>query len=88
MKAPPLPLVLVEWDDANNFEEWTEPGDEHGTMLAPIVTVGFVIKETKKVLFIAASLDLKLYERTGKVNSVCGTMSIPKAIIKSRRRLK
>lgn len=80
---PPYKLTEVIWDDAaSNSEAWVHKDD----MEAPeqVITVGYVIKEDDRAVYIASSVSNdKAHEDT-----VGNTMTIPKGMIVTRREIK
>lgn len=80
---PPYQLVEVKWDDAaSNSEAWVHKDD----MEAPeqVITIGFVIKEDERAVYIASSVaNDEDHEET-----VGNTMTIPKGMIVSRRNIR
>jgi hypothetical protein len=86
MKKLPRSIEIITWDDAHSIDAWTDVSEIVSTKLSPIVTVGFVLAETKDGLYVAGSLDLSA-EKVDPVFAACGTMTIPKKLIKSRKRV-
>jgi len=70
-------LVAVTWDDAEADTGWDEPPKGLEEKLA--LTVGFVIKETKKHILLANTID-------GHMSN--GRLQIPKAMIRQVEVLK
>lgn len=73
-----MEFLEVRWVDSRSEDNWIEQEDVK-PQLATITTLGCVVKETDKILCIAASVD----DATGQVS---GIMHIPKQCILSRRR--
>ena len=50
------PLVVVEWEDITDIEDWDEEDKEPSCsqMLSP----GYLVKETKRYLYIARTYDV------------------------------
>ena len=69
-----LDLVLVTWDDAASVDQWRPIEDAASDKPAIIETVGFVVYNDRSHLTLAGSY----YDRT-----VCSTMLIPRAVVKS-----
>lgn len=59
-----LKLVIIEWVDAcGNNDTWVSLDDKEVGFLAPCVSVGWLIKETKKVKTIAHTVSA--YDKPG-----------------------
>lgn len=84
----PREMVLIIWDDCNSTHGWAEEGDVITSGVSPIVTIGFLLAETKDIVAVASSLDCSEPSKIDPVNGVCGSMVIPKRMIRSRRKLK
>lgn len=52
----PFPLVEVEWEDAESSQGW-EGVEESNHEAAMVITVGFLIHQTDKILHIASTVD-------------------------------
>lgn len=80
---PPYKLVEVIWDDAaSNSEAWVHKDD----MESPeqVITIGFVIKEDDRAIYIASSIA----NDEDHEDTVGNTMTIPKGMIVSRREVR
>ncbi len=84
MKKTKLPkLVEIEWIDSSTGAGWISTEDIN---VEPVqcVTVGFIIRETKTAVMVAASLGIW----SGVVDQACDPITIPKVAITKRRNLK
>lgn len=84
-----MKLVYVEWHDAMSMDTvgWAKPKKVVEQLSAsvtnPCISVGFVLKRTKKVIILASSLTS--YEDPPEVD---GTIAIPIAWITKLKELK
>ena len=69
-------IVKIVWNDSASYHGWQskQEVEEIGAKLEEVVTIGFLIKETKQVYVIAHSTD---YDK-----SYCGVLEIPKVCMK------
>ena len=73
-----MKIYFIKWLDAwSQGAGWDNPPKQDGTLCE---TVGFLIDETKDMLTVAGSYDGAKYYQ--------GIMSIPKAVIKSKKIIK
>lgn len=79
---PPYPFVEVIWDDAaSNSEAWVHKDDI--ALPEQVITRGWLIKENDRSIAIASSIsNIEEFEDT-----VGNTMTIPKGMIVSRRKI-
>ena len=82
MKKTKYPPVVIEWNDANSWSGWQN--DTAELTLAPIVSLGFKLREDKKSITIVQSLDQQLSDAF-KVHAM---LIIPKGWIKSIKGIK
>ena len=74
-----MKLEQINWVDARSIDDWVKP--QHiDTTDGVVKSVGWVIRETKKTVVLAASY----YKLTDAYTSI---MVIPKCCIKKRRQL-
>lgn len=74
-KEIPYDIVFIVWDDAESLEAgWDTPPTTLKESLA--MTVGFLVKETKKHVMISHTTD---------GNNINGRLQIPKGMIKSMK---
>ena len=89
MAAVPKKIVLVEWWDAVTPDNggWCDPGKllewEKGSLCR---SLGYVVRETAKVVTIAASYTMDVEE--SEADHFSGSFVIPRGMIKSIRTLK
>ena len=69
-------LVEIIWLDAETNHGW-ETDDDVDVEEVPIVTIGFLIKQTEHLIVIASSID----KETGKQSN--GRIKIPVAMVQS-----
>lgn len=74
-------ILCVDWDDASSREGWEHVNDLASAKPVRCRTIGFVMNETKGRLVLAQNLSLEHL-------SGSEIMTIPKSLIKKRRRLK
>lgn len=74
-------VIYIEWVDAVGADGWTELSTIEKETLVTVVTVGFLLKETKDSFTVLHSIDVA-NKNTG------AWMVIPKAQIKKRKFLK
>lgn len=78
-KKYPYPLVEVIWEDAESSIGWEAPEEtDHGAAL--VITVGFLIHQTDKVLHIASTVD--------KDKSSNARLKIPAGMVREMKVLK
>lgn len=70
----PFPAVCVRWVDSANFMGWVDIHDKR--KLCEIVTVGFLVRETKKRIVIASCID-------EENDMMAGATTIPRCSITS-----
>jgi len=78
-KHYPFPLVEVIWEDAESSIGWEGPEEtDHGTPL--VLTVGFLIHQSDKVIHIASTVD--------KEKSSNARLKIPAGMVREMKVLK
>lgn len=81
MKTRLPPMVMVEWQDsAQPLPQWQWMDDLNAPSICKCVTVGFLVKDSKKEKAIALSI-------ADDAKQVAGIMSIPTACIVRMTRL-
>ena len=85
MKIPkftPRDLVLVNWLDAGSHDAWSEAHEaQNMDGDFPCTTVGFVVKQNRRNIFVAGSCAPKSEENSG--DAYCSIMVIPIGMITS-----
>ena len=76
-----MKLVRVDWVDSAFFYEGWKDVNDHIYKLEHCVSVGFVIKETKKKIVLCPHY-------ISRSKHGCGEMAIPKSAIRKIRKLK
>ena len=74
-----MDLIEVKWQDHCSLDAWTNiDGIDSEMSIAEVVTVGFLVKETKTALYVSSSID-------NANRNICQTMCIIKKVVTSRR---
>jgi hypothetical protein len=74
------PIEVVEWVDSESVDAWTSL-EELNVSQPVIITLGYLVKETKDAIAISPNWD-------NKNKNVSCVMIIPKCCIKKRRKMK
>jgi len=82
-----MKLLLVEWVDSHSTSKWRGLDDlEEISSPYPAKTVGWLVKETNKVVMLASTLGA--YDQKDYRTDAADIMTIPKVSIIKRRTIK
>ena len=74
-------LYRIKWVDSSRFTTWMNLSDLPDKHTCNCVTVGYVVKRTKKAIYVSGSIDLSN-------GNFCMVMEIPRCAITKMRGIK